>query len=449
MVWEDPAKSVRKPPGSMIVTLIPSGPTSLASTSEKPSTPHLAAAYAAAKWGVEGFSEVLAKEVGPLGIKVTIIEPGGFRTDFAGSSQTILADNPAYASTVGAAARFQREYDGAQPGDPTKAAAAVLNIARLDEPPMRLLLGRDAVRAAAEAERTRAEADRKWRPLSESTDFIDDAGQSANPASQSSSTGGRADLKSRTWLITGAVSGLAARYPDRALALALDVTNADQRAAAVQQTEQRFGAIDVLVNNAGIDYIGAIEEQEERDYRAIFEVNFFGAVSMLRLVLPGMRARKQGTIVNVSSMDGIASLPVNGFYSSSKFALEGLTESLWQEIEPIGLRAFLVELGSFRTGLADRTKFSGAPIEAYAATSGAFRKVMATMTPEMFPGDLVRAAEAIYEAVTSDRPRHWVILGSDAYRLIGAKLDKLRAEYDAGREMAFRTDYPGSAKAIL
>ena len=285
------------------------------------------------------------------------------------------------------------------------------------------------------------------------------------------------NTRAKTWLITGASSGLgcalaeyalrqndrvalgarsqatmtalATRYPDRALALALDVTIAEQRAAAVQQTEQRFGAIDVLVNSAGIDYIGAIEEQEERDYREIFEVNFFGAVSMLRLVLPGMRARKQGTIVNVSSMDGIASLPVNGFYSSSKFALEGLTESLWQEIEPIGLRAFLVEPGSFRTGLADRTKFSGAPIEAYAATSGAFCQVMATMTPEMFPGDPVRAAEAIYEVVASDRPRHWVILGSDAYRLIGAKLDKLRAEYDAGREMALRTDYPGSAKAIL
>src|SRR5207245_6464250 len=205
---------------------------------------------------------------------------------------------------------------------------------------MRLLLGRDAVRAAAEAERTRAEADRKWRSLSESTDFIDDAGQTSNPASPSSSTGGRADLKSRTWLITGAssglgyalaefvlqrgdrvvlaarsmnsMSGLAARYPDRALALALDVTNAEQRSAAVQQTEQRFGGIDVLVNNAGIDYIGAIEEQEERHYRAIFEGNFFSAVSMLRLVLPGMRGRKQGTIVNVTSMSSSASLPVNG-----------------------------------------------------------------------------------------------------------------------------------------
>jgi NAD(P)-dependent dehydrogenase (short-subunit alcohol dehydrogenase family) len=128
-------------------------------------------AYAAAKWGVEGFSEVLAKEVGPLGIKVTIIEPGGFRTDFAGSSQNIHPDNPIYAATVGTVARFQREYNGAQPGDPKKAAAAILKLAGLAEPPLRLLLGSDAFRAAEEAERARAEADRKWRQLSESTDF--------------------------------------------------------------------------------------------------------------------------------------------------------------------------------------------------------------------------------------------------------------------------------------
>jgi NAD(P)-dependent dehydrogenase (short-subunit alcohol dehydrogenase family) len=433
-------------------------------------------AYAAAKWGVEGFSEVLAKEVGPLGIKVTIIEPGGFRTDFAGSSQTILADNPAYASTVGAVARFQRRYDGAQPGDPKK-AAAVLNIARLDEPPMRLLLGRDAVRAAAEAERARAEADRKWRSLSESTDFIEDAGQTSNRASQSSSTGGRADLKSRTWLITGAssglgyalaefvlqrgdrvvlaarsmssMSGLAARYPDRALAIGLDVTQPPQRIAAVERAQAHFGGIDVLVNNAGIDFLGAVEEQREEDYRAQFEVNFFGAVAMLRLVLPGMRRRQSGTIVNISSMDGIASLPVNGYYASSKFALEGITESLWQEIEPIGLRAFLVEPGSFRTGIEQRTRFSGEPIEAYEATSGAFRKMMTTVSPDMFPGDPVRAAAAIYEVVASESPRHWVVLGSDAQRRIGAKLDMLRAEFEAGADTARSTDYPGSAKAIL
>ena len=128
-------------------------------------------AYAAAKWGVEGFSEVLAKEVGPLGIKVTIVEPGGFRTDFAGSSQTIAPDNPVYAATVGAAARFQRDYSGAQPGDPVRAAAAIIKLVGLAEPPLRLLLGSDAARVAEAAEKARSESDRKWHALSVSTDF--------------------------------------------------------------------------------------------------------------------------------------------------------------------------------------------------------------------------------------------------------------------------------------
>ncbi|MGO8994029.1 MAG: oxidoreductase [Polyangiaceae bacterium] len=127
--------------------------------------------YAAAKWGVEGFSEVLAKEVRPLGIKVTIIEPGGFRTDFAGSSTSISEENPVYAETVGKVARFQRDYNGKQPGDPTKAAAAILTIAGQDEVPLRLLLGSDAVRVAEETERARIDADQKWRSLSVSTDF--------------------------------------------------------------------------------------------------------------------------------------------------------------------------------------------------------------------------------------------------------------------------------------
>jgi len=129
------------------------------------------AAYAAAKWGVEGFSEVLAKEVGPLGIKVTIIEPGGFRTDFAGSSTIIKAGRPEYDSTVGAVARFQRSFNGVQPGDPDKAAAVVLKLASMSEPPLRLLLGSDAVKAAEQYDLARTEADKKWRDLSISTDF--------------------------------------------------------------------------------------------------------------------------------------------------------------------------------------------------------------------------------------------------------------------------------------
>jgi len=129
------------------------------------------APYAAAKWGVEGFSEVLAKELAPLGIKVTIVEPGGFRTDFAGASTTIRAGRLEYEETVGRVARFQRDYDGKQPGDPARAAAVVIHLASLDAPPLRLLLGTDAMNAAEQADLARLEADRAWRAFSVSTDF--------------------------------------------------------------------------------------------------------------------------------------------------------------------------------------------------------------------------------------------------------------------------------------
>lgn len=136
-------------------------------------TPGLGA-YQTAKWGVEGFSEVLAKEVGPLGVKVTIIEPGGFRTDWAGASMTIRDSRPEYDATIGAMARYIRDHhDGNQPGDPVRAAAVILHIAGLAEPPLRLLLGSDAVQIAEDADKARIEADRKWRGLSISTDFAD------------------------------------------------------------------------------------------------------------------------------------------------------------------------------------------------------------------------------------------------------------------------------------
>lgn len=281
----------------------------------------------------------------------------------------------------------------------------------------------------------------------------------------------------RTWLITGASSGLghalaecvlhhgdqvvltaptlsgmealAARYPRSALVLELDVTDPLQRIDAVDRALTYFGAIDVLVNNAAIDFLGAVEEQREDDYRAQFEVNFFGAVGMIRLVLPGMRKRRSGTIVNVSSMDGLASLPANGYYSSSKFALEGLTEALWQEIEPLGLRAFLAEPGSVRTGIEHRTTFSGHPIDDYAASSGAFRELLANLTPETFPGDPVRVAAALREEVLTPSGRHWIVMGSDAQRRIQTKLSMLLAELEAGRAAAGRTDYPGSGPAVL
>jgi NAD(P)-dependent dehydrogenase (short-subunit alcohol dehydrogenase family) len=285
-------------------------------------------------------------------------------------------------------------------------------------------------------------------------------------------------METSTWLITGAARGLGyalaehvldqgdrvvladltldttigliERHGDAALAVTLDVTDPDQRERAIRSAEVRFGAIDVLVNNAGIDFIGAIEEQDEDDYRRLFEVNFFAPVALLRLVLPSMRERGSGTIVNVSSMDGIASLAANGYYSSSKFALEGLTEALWQEIEPLGLRALLIEPGSLRTGIDKRTRFSGAQIGAYSATSGAFRKMVETVSPDRMPGDPSRVAAAIYEVINSDEPRHWVLLGSDAYRLVNQKLDMLRAEIETGKEITFSTDFPGAAaNAVL
>ena len=129
------------------------------------------APYSAAKWGVEGFSEVLAHEVGPLGITVTIVEPGGFRTDFAGAATTIRDGRPEYAATVGAAARFQRDYDGAQPGDPARAASVILTLAGMEAPPLRLLLGSDAVETVEQSDLARLAADRRWRELSVSTDF--------------------------------------------------------------------------------------------------------------------------------------------------------------------------------------------------------------------------------------------------------------------------------------
>jgi len=281
--------------------------------------------------------------------------------------------------------------------------------------------------------------------------------------------------ESMTWFITGAATGLGRslalhllhsgdrvilgsrhdlgdiqkQFPATALAVHLDVTNPAQRAQSVERALHWAGSIDVLVNNAAVDFLGAVEEQREEDYRAQFEVNFFAAVEMIRLVLPGMRRRRRGTIVNISSMDGIASLPANAFYSASKFALEGLTEALWQEIEPLGLRAFLVEPGSFRTGIEQRTHVSGTAIGDYAATSGAFIQNVRAVRPDMFPGDPARAAIEIARNVRSDSPRRWLVLGSDAHRRIGVKLAQFHAEFDNGQALAASTDYPDAGPAVL
>ena len=160
-------------------------------------------------------------------------------------------------------------------------------------------------------------------------------------------------------------------HEERALALTLDVTDRDQAEAAVKAAIARFGRIDVLVNNAGIGYFAAIEESDEAEVRQMFEVNVFGLSRMIHLVLPGMRAQRSGTIVNISSIGGIRAFPAVGYYNGTKFAVEGISEALSQEVAPLGIKVLIVEPSGFRTDWAGRSaNETQHPIADYDATAG-------------------------------------------------------------------------------
>jgi NAD(P)-dependent dehydrogenase (short-subunit alcohol dehydrogenase family) len=179
---------------------------------------------------------------------------------------------------------------------------------------------------------------------------------------------------------------------DNVLVLRLDVTQSFCVAAAVATAERRFGQIDVLVNNARAGYFAAIEEGEHSQLRAMFDVNVVGLCAMVQAVLPGMRRRRQGCIVNVSSFGGLRSLPAPGCYNASKFAVEGLSEALWQEVEPLGIRVMLVEPGGIRTDWA------GGPAPQSALQMGDY-----VASAGLEPGDPVRAAQDILAAEPVDR----------------------------------------------
>jgi NAD(P)-dependent dehydrogenase (short-subunit alcohol dehydrogenase family) len=275
-------------------------------------------------------------------------------------------------------------------------------------------------------------------------------------------------MESSVWLITGCSSGigralaaaalsaghrvvltartidslqeLAALHPAKALVLPLDVTKPVRISEIVAQVESHFGTIDVLVNNAGVGYLAAVEEGRDEEIRWQFETNFFGPAALARAVLPGMRRRGRGTIVNISSMAGFIGMMGMGYYSASKFALEGLTEALWQELEPLGLRAMLVEPGGFRTGMVQRTKTS-ISIEAYTQTAGAVRQYVQNMADESILGDPDRAAIAILKAVEGDKKLRRLVLGSDAFTAIAGKLSTLQQQYADSEEVAQSTDY--------
>ena len=271
----------------------------------------------------------------------------------------------------------------------------------------------------------------------------------------------------KIWMITGASSGfgaafarhalgsgdavvltarrrdrleaLAATAPDRALAVAMDVTDPASVAAAVQQAEARFGRIDVLINNAGYGIVGAVEETSDAELRALMETNFFGAFTVTNAVLPGMRARRAGAIVMISSMGGQMSFAGFGPYSASKFAMEGLTEALAQEVGPLGIKAMIVEPGQFRTEFAGSALRHMPRIDDYTATVEGTRELANGMDGTQ-PGDPAKAAAVIARALEAKTTPLRLVLGEDAVDGVRDHAEALLAELaqweSTGRLMA-------------
>jgi NAD(P)-dependent dehydrogenase (short-subunit alcohol dehydrogenase family) len=226
------------------------------------------------------------------------------------------------------------------------------------------------------------------------------------------------------------VADLAEGNADRVLALSLDVTDRAQVTKAVTHAEEKFGGIDVLVNNAGYGYRAAVEEGDDPDIRQLFETQFFGAVAMIKAVLPRMRARRSGAIVNISTI-GVQIMPAgSGYYAASKAALEAMSGALYGELKPLGISVTVVEPGAFRTDFAGRSLTqSSTVIDDYAETAGKRRKEHDTVHGTQ-PGDPAKAAQAIMAAAESDEPPAFLLLGNDALntyrRLAEARLDTIK-----------------------
>ncbi|MFC4395270.1 oxidoreductase [Arthrobacter sedimenti] len=237
-----------------------------------------------------------------------------------------------------------------------------------------------------------------------------------------------------------AVQDITAGFPDTALPLALDVTDKAQIAAAVKQAEEKFGSIDVLVNNAGYGYRAAVEEADDGDIRRLFDTNFFGAVDMVKAVLPGMRTNKAGSILNISSIGARITPPGSGYYAATKAALEGMSGSLRQELKPLGINVTAIEPGGFRTDFAGRSLTqSASAIDDYADTAGKRRKEHDTAHGTQ-PGDPDKAARAIIAVVESPNPPGLLVLGTDAFGAFGKVAEAQRAELDQWQELSTGTD---------
>jgi len=235
-------------------------------------------------------------------------------------------------------------------------------------------------------------------------------------------------------------------YGDRVLLVQLDVTDTEQVHKAVRAAEERFGGIDVLVNNAGRGWYGSIEGMDEADVRGMFELNFFAVLLVIRAALPGMRARGSGWIVNVSSVAGLRGVTGFGYYSATKFALEAVTEVLREEVAPLGIRVMAVEPGAFRTrayaGFADR------PVqESIAEYRPMLEQVRAAMVDQdgRQPGDPQRGARATIAAMAQDPPPRRLVLGSAGFDVAVGTLEDALAELRASEPLSRGADFPAAS----
>ena len=229
--------------------------------------------------------------------------------------------------------------------------------------------------------------------------------------------------------------------PDRAFPILLDVTEFEAIPAAITGAERDAGPIDVLVNNAGYGHEGILEESSLDDMRRQFDANVFGAVAMIKAVLPGLRARRSGHIVNVTSMGGFITMPGIAFYCGSKFALEGISEALGKEVKHLGIRVTALAPGQFRTDWAGRSMDRSArSIADYDAVMDPIRTARQAKSGNQ-PGDPARAAQALLALVASDEPPVRLYLGADALELVGAKIESMKTEIAAWEALSRSTDF--------
>lgn len=238
------------------------------------------------------------------------------------------------------------------------------------------------------------------------------------------------------------VADLAEGAEDRVLALSLDVTEAGQIADAVRAAQDKFGRIDVLVNNAGYGYQASIEEGEDEKIRAQFDANVFGLFAMTRTVLPVMRAQKSGYILNITSVAGFVGFPASGYYAATKHAVEGFSDALAAEAGPLGIRVTCIEPGPFRTDWAGRSLVQTPnAIPDYAETAGARLKATSEKSGTQ-AGDPVRAGETMIRVTEMDKPPRHLVLGAWGYDAVTTRLKQALAEIEAWRATSLGADFP-------